>query len=237
VLGEQHRRIGDLVADIPGLLRPEDELKLYELAQQTAGPIFEIGTYRGRSATIMALGAKAGQGALLISVDVDPKAQRAAAAALAAAGVADNVLLVRGSAAAALRVLPGLAPRLTFVDGDHSADGVRSDVAALERAIPNGGLLLFHDFVDPRNDNPDIEDIGVKAGIADSWVARECDLIGEYGVCGLFRRREGGEVGAGPPVIDARWRDSLRMQYLQRLRWPAARAARGFLRRFGQSDS
>jgi hypothetical protein len=68
-------------------------------------------------------------------------------------------------------------------------------------------------------------------------VARECDLIGEYGVCGLFRRREGGEVGAGPPVIDARWRDSLRMQYLQRLRWPAARAARGFLRRFGQSDS
>ena len=228
---EQDRPLGDCLADIPGQLRPEDELKLYELAHQTAGPIFEIGTYRGRSATIMALGAKAGHGAMLISVDVDPTAQRAAAAALAASGVAQGVLLVRGSAAAALKVLPGLAPRLTFIDGDHSARGVRSDLAVLERVVPTGGLLLFHDFADPRNDDPAIEAIGVKDGIAGSWVARECDFVGEYGACGLFRRREGNQAVAGPPVIDAVWRDSLHMQYLQRLRWPAGRVARRFMRR------
>jgi hypothetical protein len=42
--------IGETVADVPGLLRAEDEEKLYELASETEGPILDIGTYRGRSA-------------------------------------------------------------------------------------------------------------------------------------------------------------------------------------------
>jgi hypothetical protein len=168
---------------------------------------------------------------MLISVDVDPMAQRAAAAALVARGVAHNVLLVRGSAAAALRVLPGLAPTLTFIDGDHSVAGVRSDLGVLERVVPSGGMLLFHDFVDDCNDDPDVNAFGVKEGIAGGWVAGQCDFVGEYGACGLFRRREGEHVPAGPPVIDAVWHDSLRMQYLQRLRWPAGRLARRFVPR------
>ncbi len=231
MLDEQHRRIGEIVADIPGLLRPEDELKLYELAHQATGPILEIGTYRGRSATIMALGAAAGERAMLFSVDVDPTAQRAAAAALAAHGVASGVVLVRGSAAAAVRVLRGLGPTLTFIDGDHSIAGVRSDLAVLEPVVPRDGLLLFHDFADPRNDDPQVDAIGVREGIAGSWVAKDCEFVGDYGACGLFRRREGEPPGPGPPVIDAVWRDSPRMQYLQRVRWPAGRLARGFLRR------
>jgi hypothetical protein len=79
---KEHAPIGDIVADVPGWLQPEDELKLYELAHAAAGPILEIGTYRGRSTTIMALAAEAGAGAFIVSVDVDPQAETAARVAL-----------------------------------------------------------------------------------------------------------------------------------------------------------
>jgi predicted O-methyltransferase YrrM len=223
--------IGDTVADVPGLLRPEDEEKLYELAHATDGPILEIGTYRGRSTTIMALGAQAGAGALLISVDVDPEAQRAAARALRDHGADRHVVLVRGSAAAALRRFPGLTPSLTFVDGDHSATGVRRDLDALEPVVPCAGLLLFHDFTDPRNEDPAVAEIAVKQGVRSSWVKSQCELVGEYGACGLFRRIVGGPPAPSIPVVDALGLDSPRMQYLQRVRWPAGRFVRRWIDR------
>ena len=221
-------RVGETVADIPGMLWPEDEDQLYELASSTEGPILEIGTYRGRSTTIMALGARAGAGAMLVSVDVDPAAQRAAAAALVEHGVGERVLLVRGSCVAALRRLRGLRPALTFVDGDHSAAGVVRDLVALEPVVPRDGLLLFHDFGDSRNADPAVLEIGVQEGIRASWVERDCALLGEQGVCGLFRRERGGPEAASVPVVNALGLDSPRMQYLQRLRWPAGRLARRF---------
>ena len=210
--------IGETVADVPGLLRPEDEEKLYELAAETGGPILEIGTYRGRSTTIMALGARSGAGALLVSVDVDPAAQRAASAALVSHGVGERVLLIRGSSAAALRRLRGLRPALTFVDGDHSAAGVRRDLEVLERVVPHDGLLLFHDFADPRNADPSVPEIGVHDAIRASWVERDCEFLGEHGACGLYRRTRGGPPNPSVPVVDARGLESPRMQYLQRLR-------------------
>jgi predicted O-methyltransferase YrrM len=223
--------IGDTVADVPGLLRPEDEEKLYELAHSTEGPILEIGTYRGRSTTIMALGAQAGAGALLISVDVDPLAQRAAARALREHRADRRVVLVRGSVVAALRRFPGLTPALTFLDGDHSAAGVRRDLAALEAAVPHGALLLFHDFTDARNEDPAVSEIAVKEGIRATWVQSQCELVGEYGACGLFRRTVGGPIVPSVPVVDALSLDSPRMQYLQRVRWPAGRFVRRWVGR------
>jgi predicted O-methyltransferase YrrM len=223
--------IGDTVADVPGLLRPEDEEKLYELAHSTDGPILEIGTYRGRSTTIMALGAQAGAGALLFSVDVDPVAQRAAARALREHGADRHVVLVRGTVAAALRRFPGLTPSLTFLDGDHSAVGVGRDLTALEPVVPCGSLLLFHDFADPREEDPAVPEIAVQQGIRSSWVQTQCEFVGEYGVCGLFRRIVGGPAVASVPVVDALSLDSPRMQFLQRVRWPAGRFVRRWVDR------
>lgn len=81
-LGEAHESAADAVAGIPGWLRPEDALKLYELAYHASGPILEIGTYRGKSGTLMAMALRdAGRPQLVVSVDVDPAAAPAAAAA------------------------------------------------------------------------------------------------------------------------------------------------------------
>ena len=221
--------IGPRVAGIPGQLRPEDEEELYGLARATPGPILEVGTLRGRSTTILALGAKEGCGGWVVSVDVDPRAQAGAREALLAHGVADRALLVRGSLKGALRRLGGLTPTLVFVDADHSVDGVRRDLLALQPAVARDGVLVLHDFADPRNDDPSEPAIGVREAVRSSWVARECDLLRETGACGVFRRRTGPKPQS--PVLDAVSLDPPGLQWRQRVRWPAGRLARRVLGR------
>ena len=113
-----------VVRDVPGWMRPEDALKLYELAHFAPGPILEIGAYHGKSAIVLALGARAGRtGATVLSVDVDAHALRAARAQVGRHGVGGSVVFFRGSARALARAARGIRPGLVFVDGDHSRRG------------------------------------------------------------------------------------------------------------------
>lgn len=216
------------VRDVPGWLRPEDMLKIYELGYFADGPILEIGAYRGRSSVLTALALRdAGNDAPLFAIDVDPDALRAAGAHAAAQGVADRVVYVRGTSRAFFRAMPRYRPALVFVDGDHSLAGVHRDLAVLRRRLPNGGLLLMHDYLDERNEDPDEPEFGVTRGIAESWVATDCEFAGTFGCCGLFRRAQGGPGRADrAPVLDLVARDTPRLRYLQRVRWPIGRRLR-----------
>ncbi|MGH3992632.1 MAG: class I SAM-dependent methyltransferase [Pseudonocardiaceae bacterium] len=230
---EGHARAEELVADVPGWLRPEDALKLYELAYCAEGPILEIGTYRGKSGTLMALATRdAGSPVAIVSVDVDPGAQRDAAAVAVAKGVGDRLWLVRGTAAAFFASNPSFTPSLVFLDGDHSYAAVRRDLAVVEPHIPSSGLLLLHDYLDPRNDDPSDEEFEVFRAAGDSWLVEQCEFAGTFGACGLFRRTQGGSERPTVGAFDLRRYDSPRLQYLQRVRWPAGRALR---RAFGRS--
>jgi predicted O-methyltransferase YrrM len=233
-LTEAHERAEELVADVPGWLRTEDALKLYELAYCTGGPILEIGTYRGKSGTLMALAARdAGGGTIVVSVDVDPRAQRAAEEAAAAKGVGERIWPVRGSAEAFSAANPAFTPSLVFLDGDHSFAAVSRDLRTLEPHIPLRGLVLLHDYLDPRNSDPEIDEIGVVAAARESWLARDCEFAGVFGASGLFRRLRGGRARPGIGALDLRRYDGPRLQYLQRVRWPAGRLARRLLARTG----
>ena len=228
LLGEAHARAGDLVADIPGWLRPEDALKLYELAYFARGPILEIGTYRGKSGTLMAMAVRDAAGAsVVVTVDVDPEAGRAAARYAAERGVADRLLPFRGSAEAFFAVNPTFAPALVFVDGDHSHRGASTDLHTLEAHVPAGGLVLLHDYLDPKNDDPGDEEVDVVRAAGESWLARDAEFAGVFGMCALFRRRRGGPPQPTVGTFDLLRYDTPRLQYLQRVRWPAGRAARG----------
>jgi len=215
-----------LVDAIPGWMLPEDAEKLYELAQAADGPVLEIGTYRGRSAVLMALAMRdAGQKAPLYSIDVDRTAQHAAAVAARARGLTDRIVLIRGTLAAFARAYPQLRPALTFVDGDHTEAGVERDLAVLETLVPAGGCLLFHDFTDPRNDDPQCDEIAVRPTVLRSWVAEQCEFNGEFGCCGLFTR-VAAPPDAGVATADLLGLASRRDQYLYRVRNPAGRAWR-----------
>jgi predicted O-methyltransferase YrrM len=230
-LGERHRAAHTLVDDVPGWLRPEDALKLYELAYLAQGPILEIGTFHGKSAVLMASAVQdAGQNTTIYSLDVDHSYIRAAREQALSHEVADRVVFVRGTVGAFARMYPHLQPALVFVDGDHSYAGVQRDLTVLERLIPDNGLILFHDFNDdPRNDDPANREVKVRPAVWNSWVPRDCDFAGVFGCCGLFVRRRGRPAGScEAPLVDLLLFDSLRIQYLQRLRRPLGRAWRSF---------
>jgi predicted O-methyltransferase YrrM len=204
-LGQRQHRAVEAVQDLPGWLREEDALKLYELAWFSSGPALDIGTYRGKSAILMAQALHdAGRAGPIVSLDVDRDALRAAAALAAERGLEDRVALVRGTAGQLFRSVPGLRPALVFLDGDHSRRGVARDLRALEPQVPAGGLMLFHDYYDARNADPSEPDYGVVQGVEESWVPRQCEFAGVFGCCALFRRHTGpsGEVEAGrlPPA-------------------------------------
>jgi predicted O-methyltransferase YrrM len=192
----RHDAIHDEVAGVDGYLEPEDSLKLYELAYLAPGPFLEIGTYLGKSAAVVATALRdARRDVEFYSLDIAGDDLELARAALAERGLGRYVTLVHGSVHAFFRALPGFRPRFVFIDGDHSAEGVARDVAALEARVPRGALLLFHDFSDPRNEDPSNKDYGVPQAIARSWVARDCEFAGVFGVAGLFRRVRGGPDG------------------------------------------
>jgi len=191
-LSERHRRICDAVWHVPGWLSEEDALKLYELAYFCDGPILEIGTFCGRSAAVMGL-ALADRGSDVPFVTVDPDASILALAqrSLRSLHVEDRVVMVCDTVDDFLRAAPDFRPRLVFVDADHSAEGVRADLAALHSNVDPGTLLLFHDYL--RGDVPDTtgfpvsaEPIEVAAAVDDSWVARHAAFAGTFGWCGLF---------------------------------------------------
>jgi predicted O-methyltransferase YrrM len=213
----------ELVKTIPGWLLPEDAAKLYELAQCSAGPILEIGTYRGKSAILMALAIRnAGRDGTVYTLDVDPHLIADAAAEADRWGIADKIVFVRGTLNAYARAYPRLRPALTFVDGDHSHAGVQRDLTALQALIPKGGLLLFHDFNDPRNDDPHCSEVNVRSAIEASWVANQCQFRGAFGACGMFERT----VAPNQPtvtIVDLLRLDTAREQCVHRLRRPVAR--------------
>ena len=212
------------VESIPGWLRPEDASKIYEVAARTTGPILEIGTYHGKSAVLMALALKdAGTDTLIYTVEVDRTAINAARAQAASHAVAEQIVFVRGTLDAFARAYPWIRPAMTFVDGDHRRAGVEADLAVLERLVPSGGVMLFHDFDDPFNDDPACQEIKVRPTVQDSWVARECEFGGTFGACGLYVRQTAPADMPETTMVDLLPLAGPHDQYLHRLRYPAGR--------------
>lgn len=231
LLGEAHGAIHEDAAAIDGWLEPEDSLKLYELGRLAPGPFLEIGTYRGRSTTVLATALRdGGRHVDFFSLDIDAEALESARRTLAARGLGAKPKLVHGSVRAFFRALPGFEPRFVFLDGDHSERGLAQDLATLEARVAHGGLLLFHDFRNPRNEDPADEEYGVPQAIAGSWVARDCEFAGTFGCSALFRRvrapRRRREDADGPLLLELMSLDRLAVRLRVRVLRPAKRLVR-----------
>ena len=146
---------------VEGMISEVEAEALMRLAAEVPAEacIVEVGSYRGRSTTALALGAG---GAPVYAIEphesfsglyggeFGPADRRAFFANLLRAGVVEKVRLVNLSSEVASE---GWARPigLLWLDGDHTVEGVRRDYEAWARYLRPGGLVAFHDALDPQD--------------------------------------------------------------------------------------
>lgn len=175
---------------IPGWLRRDDALKLYELAYFARGDVLELGTYHGLSAAILARAARNSPIPKRVeTIDLNPARTKAASRNLRSLGLLAQV--TARSAEAVLAVREHAANRrqfaFVFVDHSHAYAPVYEVCRALDLIVAPGGFCLFHDFNDSRNRDPKNEDYSVFQAVGDGLDKRRFEFYGIYGCSGLYR--------------------------------------------------
>ena len=149
------------IAGVEGWLSEAQARRLWERARAVAPGerIVELGSYRGRSAIVLAGAAPEGVAVMAVdphagndrgprqihgSADEGEEDNRVFAENLSRAGVRDRVTHVRLASQAALAEIPGEA-RLVYVDGAHRYRPARDDLARWGERVAPGGALLVHD--------------------------------------------------------------------------------------------
>lgn len=151
----------DAVRGVEGWMTDEQARRLFERARSLAPPatIVEIGSYRGRSAIVLAQGAPDGVQVVAIDPhagnDRGPQQIEGSSAEGAAdneafrqnlerAGVTERVRHVRRPSQEALGEVEGHM-QLLYVDGAHRYAPARDDIARWGARVAPGGALLIHD--------------------------------------------------------------------------------------------
>jgi hypothetical protein len=147
--------------DVEGWLTEAQARRLFGAAAAVpaGGRIVEIGSFRGRSAIVLARGARPGVEVVCIDPHVGSdrgpreiaarpalgeEDHRAFRGNLERAGVADRVRHVRDFSSLALRAFDGPVD-LLFVDGAHRLGPARTDLVRWGARVPAGGRMLVHD--------------------------------------------------------------------------------------------
>jgi predicted O-methyltransferase YrrM len=149
------------IAGVEGWLTEAQAADLWHAAAavEEGGVVVEIGSFRGRSAIVLALGG--GPGVAIVCIDPHAGSDRgpqeiaadhargdadalAFAENLAAAGVEGRVRHVREFSDRALDAVPGPVD-LLYVDGAHRFGPARGDLARWGAKVRPGGRMMVHD--------------------------------------------------------------------------------------------
>jgi len=163
-VAEPHLRFDEVLAaveHIEGWMTPAQARWLWDRAQALRAPatVVEIGSYRGRSAIVLASAAADGVEVVAIDphggndrgpqqISAEPEEgerdHQAFLANLAEAGVADRVRHVRQPSQKALDAVDGEVD-LLYIDGAHRFQPARDDIRAWGARVAPGGIMLIHD--------------------------------------------------------------------------------------------
>ena len=185
-INEEHRGIYERTKHLPGWQDPGDSAKLYDLGFHHGDFILEIGVYGGRSAVVELLGARANPARTIppcfLGVDLDLDAVARSYRSLAEFSLEQHAAIFQGT----LQDLAGqmkLNPTMVFLDGDHSYDGVRADLATLNGFLAPGTPVLCHDYANGDNDTGKL---GVRRAVDEFVAAGGARLEGVFGVSALL---------------------------------------------------
>jgi len=150
------------VLAVEGMLTGDEAGELIRLAAQVSvdSCVLEVGSYRGRSATALALGAKSGGNAPVYAIEpheqyvgvlggtFGPADRQAFFRNVIKAGVAEQIRLVNLSSEVVSKGWSRPIGML-WLDGDHSFEGVQRDFEAWAPFLVSDAVVAFHDAHDP----------------------------------------------------------------------------------------
>ena len=150
------------VGKIDGWLTQNEASLLYDHAKDATGPIIEIGSWRGRSTSALALGSMAGNKQPVYAVDsfigitrsdrpsdlgtiagLNSSSPELLRANLDEAGINGLVRIVPKASVEAADDIPDCG--LLFVDGAHDYESVRRDLELYAPKVKVGGTIILHD--------------------------------------------------------------------------------------------
>jgi predicted O-methyltransferase YrrM len=180
----------------PTILTPLEQLACLALIARALRPraIFEIGTFRGRTALNFALNAP--ESCTVFTLDLPPEDK---ASAMGGAGLADRKIISAAEPGSAYRGAPEQAKieqlfgdsqsfdfspwhgkiDLVYVDGAHHYDAVRSDTENALKMVRPGGYVLWDEFGNFGDYNDVTRAVIDRLG-ADSIVQVENTQLGVY---------------------------------------------------------
>lgn len=147
---------------VEGWCSPDERVLLYQLARHGPGDgaIVEVGSWKGLSTIFLAAGSRAGGREPVYAVDLfdgSPLVPASLATGtlaefrqnLLSASVADHVKIIVADSATAGRDWQGGPIRLLYLDANHDYEAVARDLAAWQRWLVPGGVVAFHDGIEP----------------------------------------------------------------------------------------
>jgi predicted O-methyltransferase YrrM len=174
-LGSRRQTPIEAVMCVQGSITEAEAAELMRLASDVPADtcIVEVGSHRGRSTAALALGAK---GAPVYAIEphepfqgmygstFGPEDRRAFFENMLRVGVVEDVRLVNLSSEVVSRGWTQPIG-LLWLDGDHTLEGVRRDFEAWEPFLLPGGVVAFHDALDPEGGPAQV----IEALLADSF--------------------------------------------------------------------
>jgi len=123
---------------------------LMQSVHRTGDIVVEIGSFRGRSATMLALALQnVDSDAPIFSIDPhtdQPFNAQQVRLALSQIGQSKRLVQMPYPSDRACRLLKPNSASLIFIDGDHSYDQLLSDFRHYKEILAPGGCLIFHDY-------------------------------------------------------------------------------------------
>lgn len=153
-MGEELAELRGLTAAVTGggWCRTDEQDLLYRLARDGpgAGAVVEIGSWQGLSTICLAAGSKRRGREPVTAIDPFEVVPLAGFTAnIARAGLGDWVRPVVGLSYQVAATWGGVPIRLLYVDGNHDYEAVCRDYADWAPWVIPGGLIAFHDAVEP----------------------------------------------------------------------------------------
>lgn len=142
---------------IDGFFNEGDAAAYRKLVQMTAGPIIEVGSYKGRSLEaisdligkrqLIAVDTWEGGGGL--EIDNPDATYTEFMANMARLGLTDRLVVMRERSVNAAKVLQPRTAGLVFIDALHTFEAVTEDLVAWTPIVSPGGWIAGHDYKSP----------------------------------------------------------------------------------------